>query len=170
METMTATSSGVSEPQVRDDAFAVRRAVFMDEQGYENEFEAIDDDASCILVVLYADGELAGCGRVFPEELERTLSPEIPQSPACALDEGVDEGKTYLLGRVAVLPALRGRGVARSIVAACERAARDAGAQLIKLHAQEYIKGLYAGLGYQQISEVDYEDEGQPHLWMAKRL
>lgn len=170
METMTATSFGASEPQVRDDAFAVRRAVFMEEQGYENEFDAIDDDASCIHVVLYADGDLAGCARVFPEELERTLNPEIPQSPACAFDEGVGEGETYLLGRVAVLPALRGHGCARVIVAACERAARGAGARLIKLHAQEYVTGLYAGLGYQQISEVDYEDEGQPHLWMAKRL
>ena len=50
------------------------------------------------------------------------------------------------------------------------RAAREAGARLIKLHAQEYIRDLYAAEGYEQISEVDYEDEGQPHLWMAKRL
>lgn len=170
METTTATSFGASKPWVRDDAFTVRRAVFMDEQGYENEFEAIDDDASCIHVVLYAGGELAGCARVFPEELERTLSPEIPQSPACALDEGVGDDETFLLGRVAVLPALRGRGLGRAIASACECAARRAGAKLIKLHAQEHVKGLYAGLGYQQISEVDYEDEGQPHLWMAKRL
>lgn len=46
----------------------------------------------------------------------------------------------------------------------------EAGARLIKLHAQEYIRDLYAAEGYEQISEVDYEDEGQPHLWMAKRL
>ena len=29
---------------------------------------------------------------------------------------------------------------------------------------------MYEALGYVQISEVDYEDEGQPHVWMAKRL
>ena len=39
---------------------------FMDEQGYENEFDAIDEDPNCIHVTLYVDGELAGCSRVFP--------------------------------------------------------------------------------------------------------
>lgn len=165
-----ATSFGTFVPRVRDDAFAVRRAVFMEEQGYENEFEAIDDDAACIHVVLYVDGELAGCARVFPGELERVLNPTAPQPPACALDGDARPGQTYLLGRVAVLPAFRRRGLARELVAACEDAARKAGALLIKLHAQEYIRALYAAAGYEQISEVDYEDEGQPHLWMVKRL
>lgn len=47
---------------------------------------------------------------------------------------------------------------------------RAAGARVCKLHAQEYVRDLYAKLGYGQISDVDYEDEGQPHLWMAKLL
>ena len=50
------------------DAFEVRRIVFMEEQGYENEFEAIDDDPRCIHVTEYAQGELVGCARVFPED------------------------------------------------------------------------------------------------------
>ena len=54
-----------------DDAALVRRAVFMDEQGYESEFDAIDEAQTCIHVTLYVDGELTGCSRVFPEELER---------------------------------------------------------------------------------------------------
>lgn len=154
----------------RDDAFAVRKRVFMDEQGYENEFDQIDDDARCIHVVLYADGELAGCSRVFPEELERAAAPDAPKSPSCDLDQGVPQAQIYLLGRVAVVPTFRRRGLASEIVRASDRAARDAGARLVKLHAQEYVRDLYAKLGYAQISEVDYEDEGQPHLWMAKRL
>lgn len=165
-----ALSRGCGEPRVRDAAFDIRRAVFMEEQGYENEFEAIDDDPACIHVVAYANGEPVGCARVFPEKLERTLSPEIPQSPACPLDEGVQPGEIYLLGRVAVLPATRRRGLGGELVRACERAAAAAGARVIKLHAQEYIRGLYAAEGYEQISAVDYEDEGQPHLWMAKGL
>ena len=36
-----------------DDAALVRRVVFMDEQGYENEFDAIDEDPNCIHVTLY---------------------------------------------------------------------------------------------------------------------
>jgi predicted GNAT family N-acyltransferase len=161
-------------PQIRinarGDAFAVRRTVFMDEQGYSSDFDGIDDDPSCVHLTLYIDGELAGCSRLFPEPLERALAPESPQSPACALDEGVTAAETYLLGRVAVMPAFRRRGLASVIIAASDEAAREAGAKLVKLHAQEYAQDLYAKQGYAQISDVDYEDEGQPHLWMAKRL
>lgn len=75
-----------------EDAALVRRAVFMDEQGYENEFDAIDEAPSCIHVTLYVDGELAGCSRVFPEELERAADAEAPVSPACDMDEGIAAG------------------------------------------------------------------------------
>ena len=130
-----------------DDAALVRRVVFMDEQGYENEFDAIDEDPNCIHVTLYVDGELAGCSRVFPEELERVADAEA-----------------------SVLPAMRRRGLASAIVETSASCARDAGAKLIKLHAQEYVLPLYAKAGYTQIAPVDYEDEGQPHVWMAKRV
>ena len=153
-----------------DDAALVRRVVFMDEQGYENEFDAIDEDPNCIHVTLYVDGELAGCSRVFPEELERVADADAPVSPACKMDEGVAAGETYIMGRVAVLPSMRRRGLASKIVEASDAAARDAGAKLIKLHAQEYVLPLYAKAGYTQIAPVDYEDEGQPHVWMAKRV
>lgn len=69
-----------------DDAALVRRVVFMDEQGYENEFDAIDEDPNCIHVTLYVDGELAGCSRVFPEELERVADAGAPVLPACDMD------------------------------------------------------------------------------------
>ncbi len=155
---------------VRYDAFEVRRRVFMEEQGYENEFDGIDDDAACLHLTAYADGELAGCARVFPEPLEHAQAPEAPRSPVSPFDEGVTSDAIYLLGRVAVLPEYRGRGIASQLVKASDEAARDAGAKVCKLHAQEYVRDLYAKLGYVQISDVDYEDEGQPHLWMAKRL
>lgn len=154
----------------RDAAFDVRKRVFMDEQGYENEFDQIDDDPRCIHVTLYVDGEVAGCSRVFPEELERAAAPDAPKSPACEFDEGIGASETYLLGRVAVLGEYRRRGLASEIVRASDDAARVAGARLVKLHAQECVRDLYAKMGYTQISDVDYEDEGQPHLWMAKRL
>ncbi|WP_329738548.1 GNAT family N-acetyltransferase [Collinsella sp. CM84Y_54] len=153
-----------------EDAALVRRAVFVDEQGYEIEFDQIDEASDCIHVTLYVDGQLTGCSRVFPEELERAADAEAPVSPACDLDEGVAAGETYIMGRVAVLSTMRRRGLASKIVEASEAAARDAGAKLIKLHAQEYVLPLYVKAGYTQIAPVDYEDEGQPHAWMAKRM
>ena len=153
-----------------EDAARVRRAVFMDEQGYENEFDEIDETPSCIHVTLYADGMVAGCARVFPEALEHSADTEAPASPTCDFDKGVEPGEIYIMGRVAVLSTFRHRGLASQIIAAADRAAHDAGAKLIKLHAQEYVIPLYAGAGYTQIAPVDYEDEGQPHVWMAKLL
>ena len=153
-----------------EDAALVRRAVFVGEQGYEIEFDQIDEASDCIHVTLYADGQLAGCSRVFPEELEHAADAEAPVLPVCDMDEGVAAGETYIMGRVAVLPAMRRRGLASKIVEASEAAARDAGAKLIKLHAQEYVLPLYVKAGYTQIAPVDYEDEGQPHAWMAKRM
>ena len=153
-----------------DDAALVRRAVFVDEQGYEIEFDQIDEASDCIHVTLYADGQLAGCSRVFPEELERAADAEALVPPACDMDEGVAAGETYIMGRVAVLSTMRRRGLASKIIEDSEAAARDAGAKLIKLHAQEYVLPLYAKAGYTQIAPVDYEDEGQPHVWMAKRV
>ena len=153
-----------------EDAKRVRVVVFMEEQGYENEFDAIDEDERCLHVTLRVDGEVAGCARMFPELLERSLAPEAPCSPVCALDVHVPAERVYLLGRVAVLPAWRRRGLASEIVRACDAVARDAGALVMKLHAQEYVQGLYASCGYEAIGPVDYEDEGQPHIWMARAL
>lgn len=81
-----------------EDAALVRRAVFVDEQGYEIEFDQIDEASDCIHVTLYVDGQLTGCSRVFPEELERAADAEAPVSPACDLDEGVAAGETYIMG------------------------------------------------------------------------
>ena len=74
------------------------------------------------------------------------------------------------MGRVAVLPSMLRRGLESKIVEASDTCARDAGAKLIKLHAHEYVLPLYAKAGYTQIALVDFEDEGQPHAWMAKLL
>lgn len=44
------------KPGCFEDAALVRRAVFVDEQGYEIEFDQIDEASSCIHVTLYVDG------------------------------------------------------------------------------------------------------------------
>ena len=64
----------------------------------------------------------------------------------------------------------RRRGLVSKIGEVSDAAARDAGAKLIKLHAQEYVLPLYVKAGYTQIAPVDYEDEGQPHAGRAKRV
>ena len=60
------------------DAMLVRQEVFVEEQGFHDEFDDIDEIADHYL--LYVDGEIAGCCRVFPSK---------------------DNGK-YTLGRLAI--------------------------------------------------------------------
>ncbi len=131
----------------REDAFAVRRRVFMDEQGYTDEFDAVDE--ACVHVTLYADGELAGCTRVFLDADDPTLG---------------------YVGRVATLKEFRGRGLGAELMRASEEVARSLGARTLRLHSQLHAAGFYEKCGYARCSDVDYEDEGQPHLWMEKRL
>lgn len=90
--------------EVKEDAFEIRRRVFMEEQGYTDEFDDIDD--TCIHIVLYKDGEPAGCARTFPEPAGSTR---------------------WAVGRVAVLPEKREGGFGRMLVEECERAAIEAG-------------------------------------------
>lgn len=153
-----------------DEAYAVRRAVFVEEQGYTDEFDALDADPACVHVTVFVGGQAAGCARMVSAALGRRVVGGDPSMPPSPFDEEAAPDEVFRLGRVAVLPAFRGRGLAHIIVRTCEEVARERGARVIKLHAQEYIQGLYAAHGYVAFGDVDYEDEGQPHVWMAKRL
>ena len=66
------------------DAFEIRKSVFVEEQGYENEFDDIDN--TCDYVTVYFDGNAVGTGRLFPD----------PAEPG-----------TYIFGRIAVLKEYR---------------------------------------------------------------
>ena len=79
------------------------------------------------------------------------------------------DGEIGRLGRMAVEARSRGRGLGPAILAAAERSARDAGARLMRLHAQRYIEDLYADAGYTPYGEP-FVEEGIAHVAMEKRL
>ena len=122
---------------------AIRRAVFIDEQGVPEalEWDADDADAKHLLVVL-ADGTPIGCARLLPDGH---------------------------IGRMAVLPAWRGRGVGRALLAAAICLARAQGHATIRLSAQTHAAKFYADAGF--VAEGDpYEEAGIPHIAMQKCL
>lgn len=52
--------------ELTKDEMLIREEVFMQEQGFKNEFDDIDDIATHI--VLYDDNSSVGCCRVYPDE------------------------------------------------------------------------------------------------------
>lgn len=126
------------------DSFAVRKAVFIEEQGYENEFDEIDN--ICDYVTVYYDGQLAGTGRFFPS----------------------DEEGTFAFGRIAVLREFRNRHLGAIILSELEKAARARGGKCAVLLSQEYAIGFYEKSGFSLCDTKVVYDEGQPHRRMKK--
>lgn len=127
------------------DAAYIRKNVFIDEQGFRNEFDDIDKDA--YHAVLFTDDNIpAACGRLF-----------------------TSDGMTYIIGRVAVMKAYRKKGLGEKVVTALENKARELGGTETELSAQLRAKGFYEKLGYSSFGEK-YLDEYCPHVSMKKVL
>lgn len=131
---------------VSDDERTLRTAVFVQEQGFEEEFDAVDESSDTKHLVMYDDGPVACC-RYFP---------------------GGEPGQ-WILGRVAVLPHRRGAGLASRVVCEAERRLRERRAKKISLGAQSYVKSLYEKLGY-TVTGAPFFDEKVEHVPMSKDL
>ena len=127
------------------DAAEIRRAVFMNEQGFKDEFDETDKFAAHI--VLY-DGDIpAATCRVFYD----------------------DKLCSYVLGRLAVTKEYRGRSLGSRVVCEAEKFVSSEGGKSIVLHAQCRVWEFYSKLGYREYGEQD-DDEGCAHIWMKKEL
>jgi predicted GNAT family N-acyltransferase len=136
--------------------FAVRREVFVEEQGVppELEYDSYDETAVHVLAVR-ADGVPLGTGRLL--------------HGADALAKTGADASVGSLGRLAVTRAARGLGVGAALVAAIEEAARERGLAAVDLHAQTRALGFYERLGYAAYGP-EFPDAGMPHRAMRKAL
>lgn len=128
-----------------DEAVYIRTRVFVEEQGFREEFDTTDKTALHLL--LFKDGKAVGTARMFTE----------------------DGGKTYHIGRVAVLKEYRRFHFGSLMVNALCDKAKALGAQRCELSAQCRIKDFYKSLGFRESGEV-YLDEHCPHIYMEKEL
>lgn len=143
----------------RDDAFSVRRSVFVDEQGVDEdiEYDEYDDpEADAAHFVAYAGGDAIGAARL------RTASGAAPAS-------GPDDPAVGKVERVAVAADRRGEGWGRRLMAAVEARADEAGFGRLALHAQTHVREFYERLGYEAHGDV-FEEAGIPHVAMAKAI
>ncbi|OAH15574.1 GNAT family N-acetyltransferase [Streptomyces jeddahensis] len=140
----------------REACFAVRKEVFVVEQGVPQdiEYDAYDADAVHVLAVR-DDGFPLGTGRLLYGE-------------AAAAKNGGDPA-VGSLGRLAVAKAARGLGVGAALVRAIEDAARERGLTAVDLHAQTHALGFYERLGYVAYG-AEFPDAGIPHRAMRKAL
>lgn len=127
------------------DGAQLRRKVFMEEQGFQVEFDEIDQHAHHL--VLYIDETPAGVCRYF---------------------EGEEPG-IYIIGRLAVSKKYRGRQLGASILKEAEKRIADRGGTEVHLSAQVRVHNFYEKCGYQAYGE-HYMDEFCEHVSMKKNL
>ena len=121
----------------------IREKVFVEEQGFENEFDDLDEQS--FHLELY-DDEIVGCARMY-----------------------TFDHKVYILGRIAVLKEYRGKNYGSKLVEILENKARELKAERIELSAQVRASVFYEKLGYEKYGE-EYFDEYCPHIKMIKKL
>jgi predicted GNAT family N-acyltransferase len=129
-----------------EQAMALRRRVFCEEQGVDPsaEFDGLDDD--CRQVVAIEGGAVIGTCRL------RALEPGAVK-----------------LERMAVEPSARESGAGRSLCTAADRLAAEMGADRIVLHAQRQAEAFYASCGYAPRGDT-FIEEGIPHILMERVL
>lgn len=128
-----------------DDAMLVRKTVFIEEQGFKDEFDDIDKIATHL--VAYDNGKPIAVCRFFRS----------------------DERKSYLLGRLAVIKDYRKKQLGAAMMKKAEELVKAKNGTAIELHAQEQAVGFYEKQGYTVCSEMEYE-EHCPHYWMRKKI
>ena len=132
-------------PFVTPEAKEIRETVFLKEQGFQTEYDEIDEIATH-LVLFDAGLPIATC---------RVFSGETPEQ--------------YILGRLAVKKEFRGAGIGSRMLREAEACVRDLGGTCLMLHSQLHAKEFYEKSGYIAYGEVEYE-ENCPHIWMRKQL
>ena len=130
--------------KLNEDIIYLRTKVFMEEQGFENEFDKQDED--CYFVVAYDNSKPVGMCRFFS-----------------------DDHKHYHLGRVCVLKEYRKQGVGKYVVEEAQRQVKKLNGEEIVLSAQTRVKDFYSKLGYSAFGE-EYYDEHCLHIDMVMKL
>ena len=123
----------------------IREEVFIKEQGFESEYDEIDNVATHI-VLFDNDLPIATC-RVFES----------------------DTPGVYVLGRLAVKKEYRSKGIGTFVIGQAEKCVLSVGGNTLTLHSQLQAKDFYIKCGYSQYGQIEYE-QSCPHIWMKKEL
>lgn len=126
------------------EAVEIRHKVFVEEQGFQNEFDETDK-FSKHLVLYDAEIPIATC-RFFPSSYRK-----------------------YIIGRIAVIKQYRGQNIGSRLLTLAENEIKKVGGTQIYLHAQDRARKFYEKKGYSCCGKIDL-DENCPHIWMHKEM
>jgi predicted GNAT family N-acyltransferase len=126
-------------------AFALRFAVFCDEQGVPRGDELDQRDEEAVQFVALRGGSVVGTCRLLVD------------------------GEVARIGRMAVARGERRGGVGRRLLEVGEEAAREHGARRVLLAAQVQAEPFYARHGYRAAGQP-FEEAGIEHIRMEKAL
>lgn len=126
--------------RLRSEVFVVeQQCVYLDPDG---------KDPKALHLLGYAEGQLVACTRLF--------------APGDYFEEAS-------IGRVAVSPQHRGKGLGREIMMASLQALKaQFGPVEISLSAQAYLQQFYEELGFAAVG-AGYLEDGIPHIHMVRR-
>jgi predicted GNAT family N-acyltransferase len=135
----------ITEQPQMEQAWAIRRTVFIEEQHVPEEIEMDADDAKAFHALALDGRQAVGCGRMVAHD-------------------------GYVkIGRMAVLVERRREGIGKSILTFLMEHAKSRGFGRAVLHAQLTAEGFYLKNGYILEGEV-FDEAGIPHRRMYRDL
>jgi predicted GNAT family N-acyltransferase len=128
-----------------EQAWEIRRRVFIEEQHVPEEIELDADDAHAFHALALERGNPVGCGRMVPR------------------------GEYVKIGRMAVLKNRRGEGIGRALLQFLMEHARRSGFRRAVLDAQAHAEAFYRKQGFIAVGEI-FQEAGIAHRRMERAL
>jgi predicted GNAT family N-acyltransferase len=132
--------------EAQKEAFEVRKAVFILEQGVPEEMEIDEFDPASIHILAYSNHSCVGTARLI-----------------------LNEDGSGQIGRMAILSEFRNKGLGRQIMKKLLEIAQLKGLASLFLHAQVNAIPFYEKLGFQAVGAT-YDEAGIPHRNMIMLL
>lgn len=126
-----------------EDAYEIRKKVFIEEQNVPEEIERDKLDVSSTHAVIYNDELPIATGRIV-----------------------FREDSNCSLGRIAVLKEYRSKNIGKMLVESLVKKSFELGVHEIHIHAQKHAEKFYQILNFKPYGEMFYEG-GIPHVSMV---
>lgn len=135
-------------PNAQEDAYSVRKAVFIEEKGVPEDMEIDEFDSIADHALAYLAGQCVATARLV-------CLPKLSDSEGRA-------GSIGRIGRMAVLEPFRGHGLGRQMLEALIQRAKSLGIREFHLHAQVDAIPFYERAGFLTRGDI-YDEVGIPH-------